>query len=271
MAGDWIKIEHTTPDKPEVVTMADLIGIDQDAVTGKLLRLWIWVDQQSVDGNAVSVTNSFLDRLVFCPGFAAAMRKVGWIEGRDSALTFPDLDRHNGQTAKQRAASNRRVAKSRSCNAPAVTNVTLPPLQKPLPEKRREEKNEERERTRSPATVDPLCGKINSASIAWESAPAFGEKETAALGRNRAAVEGIPDEMWPLLRRYLTAFIPEGAPRYQPQSRQRFIEGIGDVVTYAVGWQAKQPRPPKPKPSATPSDEPDMTPEQIAAFCSAKP
>ena len=38
MAGDWIKVEHTTPDKPEVVKLADMIGIDQDAVVGKLLR-----------------------------------------------------------------------------------------------------------------------------------------------------------------------------------------------------------------------------------------
>jgi len=39
MAGDWIKLEHTTPDKPEVFAMADTLGIDPDAVTGKLCRV----------------------------------------------------------------------------------------------------------------------------------------------------------------------------------------------------------------------------------------
>ena len=144
MAGDWIKVEHTTPDKPEVVKLAGILGIDQDAVVGKLLRLWIWADQQSVSGNAITVTNSFLDRLVFCPGFAAGLVKVGWLNGREGLLSIPNFDRHNGQSAKNRANTNRRVANSRkahhervakTCNA----NVTLEPLQKPLPEKRREE------------------------------------------------------------------------------------------------------------------------------------
>ena len=146
MAGDWIKVEHTTPDKPEVVKLAGILGIDQDAVVGKLLRLWIWADQQSVSGNAITVTNSFLDRLVFCPGFAAGLVKVGWLNGREGLLSIPNFDRHNGQSAKNRANTNRRVANSRkahhervakTCNA----NVTLEPLQKPLPEKRREDNN----------------------------------------------------------------------------------------------------------------------------------
>ena len=61
MAGDWIKIEHVTPDKPEVWEMAELLGIDADSVAGKLLRIWIWADQQTISGNARSVTFA-LDR-----------------------------------------------------------------------------------------------------------------------------------------------------------------------------------------------------------------
>lgn len=144
MAGDWIKVEHTTPDKPEVVKLAGILGIDQDAVVGKLLRLWIWADQQSVSGNAITVTNSFLDRLVFCPGFAAGLVKVGWLNGREGLLSIPNFDRHNGQSAKNRANTNRRVANSRKAHHERVAktcneNVTLEPLQKPLPEKRRED------------------------------------------------------------------------------------------------------------------------------------
>ena len=75
MAGDWIKVEHTTPDKPEVVKLAGILGIDQDAVVGKLLRLWIWADQQSVSGNAITVTNSFLDRLYSAPASPLGLLK----------------------------------------------------------------------------------------------------------------------------------------------------------------------------------------------------
>lgn len=47
MAGDWIKFELTTLDKPEVCQLADLAGIDPDAVVGKLMRVWGWFDQQT--------------------------------------------------------------------------------------------------------------------------------------------------------------------------------------------------------------------------------
>jgi len=140
MAGDWIKFEVTTPDKPEVVKMSAVLGIDQDAVVGKLLRLWAWADQNSLDGNGVTVTSAFLDRLTFCPGFTAAMRQVGWLLGEDGDLSLPNFDRHNGKTAKERAVTNRRVSDHRKrSNGPVPENVTATPLQKPLPEKRREE------------------------------------------------------------------------------------------------------------------------------------
>lgn len=58
MAGDWIKFETTTPDKPEVDRIATVLDVDPDAVVGKLIRFWIWADQQALDGNAVSVTKN---------------------------------------------------------------------------------------------------------------------------------------------------------------------------------------------------------------------
>ncbi len=133
MAGDWIKLEHATPDKPEIVQMAATLKLDQDAVFGKCVRLWIWADQQTVDGNALSVTEPFIDRLTFCTGFAAALRHVGWLSGREGRLTIPNFDRHNGQTAKNRAQTKARVDRSRSTQRNAAS------VAKTLPEKRREE------------------------------------------------------------------------------------------------------------------------------------
>jgi hypothetical protein len=135
MAGDWIKIQHALPDKPEVVQMAAELGIDQDAVTGKLVRLWIWADQQSVNGNGLSVTETFLDRVTFVTGFAQALRSVGWLDGEDGALSLPNFERHNGTTAKTRANGQKRTELSRSRNAASVTETST----KALPEKRREE------------------------------------------------------------------------------------------------------------------------------------
>jgi hypothetical protein len=142
MAGDWIKIEQVTPDKPEVDRIASALGIDPDAVVGKLVRLWIWADQQSVDGNGVSVTKTLLDRITYAPGFADCLMAVGWLEMDGAGFRFPNFDRHNGQSSKNRAVTNRRVTKHRvQCNAGIVTDVTQAPLQKALPEKRIEEKS----------------------------------------------------------------------------------------------------------------------------------
>jgi len=80
MAGDWIKLEIATPDKPEVFQMAEILDIDPDEVTGKLFRIWIWADQQTFDGNARGVTKMLLDRITNKQGFASALEKVGWIE-----------------------------------------------------------------------------------------------------------------------------------------------------------------------------------------------
>ncbi|MFC4727129.1 hypothetical protein [Coralloluteibacterium thermophilus] len=173
MAGDWIKFDVTTPDKPEVVAIAADLGIDQDAVVGKLLRIWIWADQNSVAGNGLSVTSAFLDRLAFCPGFAGAMRKIGWLAGDDGALSFPNFERHNGKTAKNRAVSNRRVAEHRSArNGDVTPDVTPGALQKSLPEKRREEKEEK-------PPIPPASG-----------GEADGVKPSRAKGRSEAMTYG---------------------------------------------------------------------------------
>lgn len=225
MAGDWIKVEHITPDKPEVVKLAGILGIDQDAVVGKLLRLWIWADQQSVSGNAITVTNSFLDRLVFCPGFAAGLVKVGWLNGREGLLSIPNFDRHNGQSAKNRANTNRRVANSRkahhervakTCNA----NVTLEPLQKPLPEKRREDNNTtttttgrevcqfpkdvtEVDRFMAAQVLHPLGDELT------RCAERFFNEQSAVGWRNR---HGVPLADWrPMARQYAATWARNNA------------------------------------------------------------
>jgi hypothetical protein len=139
MAGDWIKIESVLPDKPEVITMAAMLDIDQDAVVGKLLRVWIWADQQIENCNAVSVTKTFLDRVTGVTGFAEALHAVGWLEGCDLDYRLPNFDRHNGQTAKTRAKSNRRVSQHRKVKRKGNASSVTTALRKALPEKRREE------------------------------------------------------------------------------------------------------------------------------------
>ncbi|MEX5626091.1 DnaT-like ssDNA-binding domain-containing protein [Pseudomonas marginalis] len=117
MAGDWIKFELTTLDKPEVCQIADLADIDPDAVVGKLMRVWGWFDQQTENGNAPSVSKKLLDRLVGVTGFCEHMKSVDWMLEAEGVISLPHFDRHNGKTAKNRLLTAKRVANHKAGNA----------------------------------------------------------------------------------------------------------------------------------------------------------
>lgn len=114
MAGDWIKLQHATPDKPEVMKMAKLLKCPAEQVVGHLVRVWSWADEQSLDGHALDVTDSDVARIARHAEFATAMRSVGWLTGSEGALSFPNFDRHNGESAKKRALAADRKRRERS-------------------------------------------------------------------------------------------------------------------------------------------------------------
>lgn len=115
MAGDWLKMETSTPEKAEVLAITARMGWDDsDLTVGKLFRLWRWFDQHTIDGNAVRVTPALLDRIVGVTGFCEAVQEVGWLAITDSGVMLPKFDRHNGDTAKSRSLTAKRVQKHKS-------------------------------------------------------------------------------------------------------------------------------------------------------------
>lgn len=159
MAGEWLKFEKSTLDKPEVFAIADALSIDPDAVIGKLVRVWAWFDSHTVDGNAARVTPALLNRVSGIDGFIEAMAAEGWAAIDAGGVQLPRFDRHNGETAKQRALTAKRVARSRlsngngsaTCNDPSVTSALA------REEKRREDV-EAKATVRSAAPIAPLDG-----------------------------------------------------------------------------------------------------------------
>lgn len=140
--AEWLKLDKSTADKPEIFAIAERLGIDPDAVLGKCIRVWSWFDSHTTNGsaNGAGVTKSLIDRITGVTGFADSMLFVGWLaqlEGDLGGFALPNFDRHNGETAKARALTAKRVAKHKSAiaNASGVT--------KPLPreDKKREEEN----------------------------------------------------------------------------------------------------------------------------------
>lgn len=139
MAGDWIKMTHELPDKPEVLAISGMTGLDRFAVVGRLFSLWRWFDQHTKNGNAVGVTKVTLGQCVFGYsddlGFMNALEKVNWLIEKDGSISVPNFDYHISETAKTRAQTAKRVAKKRNadCNAASVTGAL------PREEKRRED------------------------------------------------------------------------------------------------------------------------------------
>lgn len=135
----WLKIETHTPDKPEIYALADMLSRCPEEIFGRCFRLWTWFDRHTQDGNAKLVTSLLLDRITGVQGFADCLVSVGWLEKSEGGYSLPNFDRHNGNTAKTRAETAKRVSehreKKRICNAETVTSAL------PREEKIREEVN----------------------------------------------------------------------------------------------------------------------------------
>ena len=142
MAGDWIKIQVSLPDKPETWQMAGMLSMSADEVVGKLVRVWAWFDAHTADGHALGVTFALVDRIAGRDGFAESMSLCGWLEQSGSDLFLPNFDRHNGDSAKKRALATDRKRLSRNTSPPVSQEMSRKQSDKSVTreEKRREEK-----------------------------------------------------------------------------------------------------------------------------------
>lgn len=144
MAGDWIKIRADLYEDQDVLHMSDILGTDDATTVGLLVRFWSWADKQTIDGTGIKLTERRIDSLVSRPGFSAAMRQVGWLEGEDGNLQLPNFERHNGSSAKARALEAEAKRLRRKDRKPSDKLSDICPTKTAEnvgPEKRREENN----------------------------------------------------------------------------------------------------------------------------------
>ena len=140
MAGDWIKFEVATLDKPEVRQMARVLGVKHGEALELLLRFWVWIDANSVDGHVDGLVDRDVDEMMRCPGFSGVMKLIGWMQCDNEAqrITIPNSDRHNGESAKKRALTNKRQKKWR-VNVDADVDAAPSTSASTREEKRRED------------------------------------------------------------------------------------------------------------------------------------
>ena len=141
MAGDWIKIEHGLPGKPEVMELARIMGIDEMSVVGHLVCFWSWVDQNlSPDCPSVNGTKTGLNRVAGRDGFVDAMVEVGWLKFDGQAVTVPNYHYHLSESAKKRAVESRKKQLQRKVSRKCPASAGTESGQKQGPEERRVEK-----------------------------------------------------------------------------------------------------------------------------------
>lgn len=144
-------MRHDLIDAPEIRRLAKSIGVTKDDVYGKLFRLWSWFDRHSVNGVVAGEELEAVDELIGTDGFSSALVSVGWLAAQDGGIVIPNWQRHNSETAKERALAavrqerargrppdddlsrSERDALSRSCHGATVTREEerreeLPPL-----------------------------------------------------------------------------------------------------------------------------------------------
>jgi hypothetical protein len=157
MAGDWIKFECNLPEKPEVLAITAILGMDDpDTTVGKLMRLFRWFDQHTTDGNAPRVTPALLDRAVGVTGLTQALIEVGWLHAESTGLRLEKFDRHNGATAKSRAQTAKRVANHRgNADGNAATVTAALAREREEIEKRKKEEKASRKRATTPDVDKP--------------------------------------------------------------------------------------------------------------------
>jgi hypothetical protein len=145
MAGDWLKMEHSLPEKPEILAISAKLDMHPDMVVGMCFRLWRWFDIHTEDGHAPAVTfvtlSSALGHADVTEKFLKAMQDVSWLTSNDQGLVLPNFDYHNGNTAKTRALGSKRKKKQRSKQNNDVTKESRNESDKIVTreEKRREE------------------------------------------------------------------------------------------------------------------------------------
>jgi hypothetical protein len=90
--ANWIKMRVDLDTDPRVFSICAVTGQEPLRIVGMLFRIWAWAATHSSDGKSLGVSDATLDGFVNCPGFAEAMRNVGWLERTGNDLSFPKFD-----------------------------------------------------------------------------------------------------------------------------------------------------------------------------------
>lgn len=120
MASDWIKVERTTVDKPEIRAVARICGISKGEAFAAWFRLWCYFDETTENGFIQGFTHADADDISRVIGMGKALESQAWITFDSTGCSVENWAKHNGQSAKARALAFERKRRQR-CHADTVT------------------------------------------------------------------------------------------------------------------------------------------------------
>jgi hypothetical protein len=240
MAGSWIKFRHDLIDAPEIRRLSRSCGVTRDDVYGKLFRLWSWFDRHSHNGAVAGESGELVDEIVGHSGFAAALVSVGWLCDDQDGIVIPNWERHNSETAKERALDAARKALSRmSGSEPDTPDEACPAVRRTRLEKTRGDNPPPPPRDAS------LPEGRKALKTAWAAAAAAGHVQPwNASGMPDKADERLGEPGW--LEDALQAIQRLHRCRYFDNGKPTLIQlCVSGFVSKVLGGQYDEPKPAK--------------------------
>jgi hypothetical protein len=206
MAGEWIAIDLSLPEKPEFQEIMELTGLDEPYVLWWLRKMWNWASMHCADGTAKMTMTRMIRVWGANEGFWLAVAAVGWLEIDEDCGTVavPGWDRRFSQAAKSRIQHRDRAAAQEETRG----RLRGPPCAEaqavPAPERRRGEEIEENSSSSARGFASEAWGTLRTAwntgagkavrRQPWKPAgpPEHAPAVISAAGWLEAALEAIP-------------------------------------------------------------------------------
>jgi hypothetical protein len=236
MAGDWLKVEKVTPDKPEIAILARKLGVSQGEAFLSWFRVYSWADGITCPGFVPHLSPEDADTASHAaPGTCSALasREIGWLATDGGGIQFINWDRHNGKSAKSRALEAEKKRKQREKKEPEE-----PDLSRECPDeqgtKSGPEKSERRARGESPSLKSERESKGNQRSISRSPSRSpldAGEGEETPIDTSAVSWERVCD---------MAARIGRRIPAASDEDRRTWFRyaALVDMGTCSEHWLA---------------------------------
>jgi hypothetical protein len=111
---DWLKVETTTPNKPNIRRIAQVCNCSRGDAFLAWFELWSYFDANTADGFVPFLTAGEADEIARLPGISKALAEGGWLTFDQTGCIVARFTKHNGQSAKARAQKTSRQQKWRA-------------------------------------------------------------------------------------------------------------------------------------------------------------